>query len=388
MAIGNPPTARGNATGTTSAAPSAFTPSANSTLIATVFARQNTTVPAQPTISDTSGLTWVEILDQQYDPAANPRARARMFRATVGGSPSSTTVTGACAAANNTFIIVDEVTGNGTDFSNVIGANNANGDPSMTLPNVPASPSLVLAHAWFGSNNPVNAVTGFTELLDAQAAATSNRLYSAYDHTSAPQTISLVSSNFTCIAIAVEVKEPSTGAYTLTAAVGAFAVAGQAAGLRAARLLGAAVGAFAVSGQAAGLRRALRLAAAAGGLVLTGSAAGLVAGRRMTAAAGALVLAGQTAALRRGYGLVAAAGSFALNGLTAGLSYARRLVGGTGQYLVAGQSAELTLGTIGSIPLDVREDCVIDAPAKLRIVDTDDIIRFADAKAKTRIISA
>lgn len=91
---------------------------------------------------------------------------------------------------------------------------------------------------------------------------------------------------------------PGGGAFTLTAGVGSFALAGQAAGLRAARTLGAGAGSFALTGQAAGLVGARRLAAAAGAVAVSGQAAGVRRAAVLSAGVGPVTVAGQAAGLR------------------------------------------------------------------------------------------
>lgn len=111
---------------------------------------------------------------------------------------------------------------------------------------------------------------------------------------------------------------PTTGGgYTLTAETGVFTLAGQAAGLAAARRLTAASGAFALTGQAAGLKSGRKIAAAAGAFALSGQAAGLRAARRLSSAAGAFALTGQAATLIYTSGpavLTAAAGAYVVTG--------------------------------------------------------------------------
>jgi hypothetical protein len=59
---------------------------------------------------------------------------------------------------------------------------------------------------------------------------------------------------------------------------GAFALSGQAAGLRASRLLTAAVGSFSLTGQVAGLRAARLLSAGQGNFTLSGQNVNLIVG--------------------------------------------------------------------------------------------------------------
>lgn len=341
------PTARGNGVGTTSAVTGSFTPSANALLIASVFARQNTTVPAQPTISDTTGLTWTEIKDQQYDPGSNPRARGRMFWAQVGGSPASMTVTGSVSGASNTFIIVDEYTGAGTtDFTNAIGVGNAAGDPTVTLPNgAPTSTSSFHVHGWFGANNTIDNKAGWTELLDAQAGATTNRLYSVYDHTSAPSSLAATSSNGVCLAIGVEIKEAGSAAITGTAS-GSLDFTGSAAGTVA--IVGTVSGSLAFTGSSAAV--VAITGTGTGSLDLTGSAAGSVA--IAGSAVGELDLSGATVGVVPITGAVAGdfpiegagQGSVAVLGVVTGdIEFTGEASGASGQFIVGTVQGVLTI---------------------------------------------
>ncbi|MFC3457256.1 MULTISPECIES: hypothetical protein [Massilia] len=168
--------------------------------------------------------------------------------------------------------------------------------------------------------------------------------------------------------------EAQPRSYTLTAAAGAFAVAGSPAGLRVARrivaapaafsLAGAAAalravrrlpvepGAFALAGSVAGLRAARKFAAGSGVFSLTGSVATLVAARRLSAAAGSFAVVGQAATLVHTaapapggptYVLTAAPGSFALAGAPAMLIAARRIAGGPGTFVVGSAPAGMTI---------------------------------------------
>lgn len=94
----------------------------------------------------------------------------------------------------------------------------------------------------------------------------------------------------------------SAGAYTLTAATGSYALAGQSANLLKSRVLVSAVGGYALTGVAAGLARSHKLASATGAYVYTGVAANLLytpssTAYTLTANTGSYVLAGNDANL-------------------------------------------------------------------------------------------
>ncbi|MEW6023598.1 MAG: hypothetical protein AB1807_15830 [Pseudomonadota bacterium] len=167
--------------------------------------------------------------------------------------------------------------------------------------------------------------------------------------------------------------EAQPRSYTLTAAAGAFAVAGSPAGLRATRRIAAAPGAFslaaaaaalrsvrrlpvepgafALAGSAAGLRASRKLATGPGVFSLTGGVATLVAARRLSAVAGSFAVVGQTATLVHTaapapggptYVLTAAPASFVLAGAPAALVVARRMAAGAGSFDVGYSPVSLT----------------------------------------------
>lgn len=212
MAIGTPVN-RGVAGGTTTATTSSFTPSADDLLICIVHGRRNTSLPAQPTISDSLGGTWTEVIDQSYDPGANPRVRARMFRQRIGGSPASMTVTGTISDGTITGVGVISVSGASDDLSNVVANNNATGDPSCTVAAV-AGTSAVAGFCACNATNLVTQVAGFTELFDTTINA-AMQLECAYDLSSPSTTLSWTSTNTNTIGIAFEIKEASAGGVTV-----------------------------------------------------------------------------------------------------------------------------------------------------------------------------
>ena len=175
---------------------------------------------------------------------------------------------------------------------------------------------------------------------------------------------------------------PTPSVYTLTAAAGAFAVAGSPAGLRAARRLAAVPaafslvaaaaalraarrlplepGAFALTGSAAGLRATRKFAADSGVFSLTGGVATLVAARRLSAATGSFAVVGQAATLVHTaapalegptYVLTALSGSFALSAAPAALVASRRLAASTGEFGIAAAPVGVTASRrLGAAP--------------------------------------
>lgn len=130
-------------------------------------------------------------------------------------------------------------------------------------------------------------------------------------------------------------------AYTLTAATGSFAIAGQAATLRGARKLVAAVGAIALVGIAAGLKHGYTVGAAPGSFAISGQTASLRTDRKLVSASGSFSTSGKAATLRFGHVLTAQQGSFSLSGVTANLSIGRKIGAASGAFALSGQNAIL-----------------------------------------------
>lgn len=139
--------------------------------------------------------------------------------------------------------------------------------------------------------------------------------------------------------------------HVMPAALGAFTLSGQAAILKAARLLVGASGSFSFSGQAATLSRGFVLPAAAGSFALSGQFANFLYSRVMPATVGSFTFTGQTAALKYGRVLAADVGSVALNGQAATLAYGRKLTADVASFAFTGQSANLVYQPAGSYSL-------------------------------------
>lgn len=129
--------------------------------------------------------------------------------------------------------------------------------------------------------------------------------------------------------------------YTLTAAVGAFALSGQSANLLRGYLHTAAVGAFTLTGQAANLVRGYVVAAGVGAFTLTGQAALFPVGRKVAAGVGTFTLSGQAAALKQSLTITASLGVFALSGQSAAFALGKGLTADPGAFTLSGQDASL-----------------------------------------------
>ncbi len=156
--------------------------------------------------------------------------------------------------------------------------------------------------------------------------------------------------------------------HLIAADEGSYALSGQTAQLRQARLLVAEVGGFALAGQDAALLfdgskvisadegvyellgsdsallQARLVAAEAGAFALVGQDASQAVGKRVTAEAGGFLLSGEDVALRRTWVVGAAAGSFALPGSDAALRRAGRITADAGAFVLTGTDATLRKG--------------------------------------------
>lgn len=213
MAVGTPQNSLAAVTGgTTSATSASFTPTNGFILFAYVFGRRNTSVPAQPTISDSLGLTWTSIADVSYNPGADPRMRSRLWWAVATGA--AMTITGAIADAASTGMLVTYVSGidSAALATKIISANSAIGDPSCTLAVAPAPSSGVLMFFGGAGNNPGTPPAGFTT-INASTLNADLRGSMGYDITgpsAGPHAHS--TTNTTSIAVMVELVDPTAPA--------------------------------------------------------------------------------------------------------------------------------------------------------------------------------
>lgn len=200
--------------------------------------------------------------------------------------------------------------------------------------------------------------------------------------------------------------------YTLTAAVGACSLSGQAASLEVGRVAAAAAGSFALSGQAAALLAGRLLAIGSGAIALAGNDAALAVARTMSAAFGSFNMGGQDAAYARGFNLVAGAGDLAIAGQTvelrrsfvgasdvgaftlagqqAAFARGRMLMALVGEFLLEGQSA--SLGAASQSPRVVISSGavpsrLVDGPASPRVFAGDAPSRVVDGVAESRVFA-
>ena len=184
---------------------SAFVPLANYWLYAFGCARNSSgNLVTAPTISDTVGLSWSVIRDTLYDDASSPRIRGVLWRAQLGASTVSMTVTAAHASAGNMNLHVFQMP-YGSLNGNVNDALNAAGDPSASLPSAPAGDSMVLATFCFYGGATPTAPSGFTGISTINNNSGALRSQVVYMMPTAAQTAAWTTSGTKSFAQIVEI---------------------------------------------------------------------------------------------------------------------------------------------------------------------------------------
>ena len=139
----------------------------------------------------------------------------------------------------------------------------------------------------------------------------------------------------------------TSGAYTLTAQGGTYALTGGTATIKRDRALTASGGSYAIAGQQAtitwsSVAAAYTLTAQGGSYAITGASASLNRNRRLTSSGGAYALTGQSITLRKSKRIVSTGGAYTYTGATAILERDRRLTAMGGAYGVTGGAATVT----------------------------------------------
>jgi hypothetical protein len=169
-------------------------------LIAQLGTRKAGAFSAQPTLSDSLGLTWTEI-DDQNGPNTVGRMRMRLLYTMIDQNPQSMTVSAACADSDALGLALVGVGGVAATFSNKVTATNAAGDPSITLSGTPVA---VLGFALAQADNGFTPPTGYTEAYDLSLAVTQMRMTAVYDISEPGNPLAWVSSNTNSVATAWE----------------------------------------------------------------------------------------------------------------------------------------------------------------------------------------
>lgn len=201
MAISTP-THLGSASSNTTTAGGTVTVPAGATCFAFLSQYNTSTVPVTGDMgcadnsaennADTGTPDWVAVAFLDYDTGVNRRQAHKVFmkRFATGGSM---TIQGTFTGANDCTIALESVVSdNGFDLpTNIATSTNSAGDPDATLPTTPIYNSLIMGLASTQGNNSYGAVTGFTELSDANwgtGAGNTRRGVAAYDMPAAGST--------------------------------------------------------------------------------------------------------------------------------------------------------------------------------------------------------
>ncbi len=130
--------------------------------------------------------------------------------------------------------------------------------------------------------------------------------------------------------------------YVLACAAGAFAVAGNNAGLAYGHKVSAGTGTFSENGVATSIVHGRTLTPSLATFTESGVSAGLVYGHKIAPASGAFVLTGvNTAVVAKGYGLAAVTRSFAASGPDASLRVTRQVATSVGVFTEVGNAASI-----------------------------------------------
>lgn len=336
MAIGTPTLRDASGAIAASVTSASFTPAANSILFCWAGNDGSGSPSATPAISDSLGGTWTQIGSS----VTLSDLTGALFYRSIGGSPSSMTVTNTCSDGERVTINVFDVTGAGTDFSNTASGTSASGDPSFSISS-PAGTSAIFGFAFALGGNNFTPPSGYTELTDTSPAATTRRTTTVYDLSSPGTTLTWSSTNANCVAFAVEIKESSGGAITLAANGGSYAVTGTAATLKYGHLVSSVAGSYAVGGTDANMRVGKGVEALGASYAVGGTAANLLRGRRNAADGASYSISGALANTLVGRAVVAGGGSYAITGGPVNFVKGFGLTASGGGYTITGADATL-----------------------------------------------
>jgi hypothetical protein len=153
-------------------------------------------------------------------------------------------------------------------------------------------------------------------------------------------------------------KPAVTGAFTLTAEAGAFAITGFDANLEQGHLVTAEAGAVAITGFDANLEQGYAVTAEAGAVAITGFDATFIRDYQITAEAGAVAITGFDANLEQGYAVTAEAGAVAITGFDANLEQGHLVTAEAGAFAITGFDATLTVAGGGAFVLTAEAGAV------------------------------
>lgn len=202
------------------------TPALGETIYAFVSVHRGSSVlPPAPTISDTDGHVWTQLLNQGAT-SGSPRIRALAFQTTGKGNP---TVISAVPAVGSISLDVLGFPGANTDYTNSVVAFDANGDPTATIIAVGGGNASFAVSHYYGLSTPdtvASPAAGFTSLANYLSPGVSRHVLD-YALTSPPNTAAYTSFNGSAVAFMFEAK---AGAVVPTDISGASSIALNASG--------------------------------------------------------------------------------------------------------------------------------------------------------------
>jgi len=223
FAVTEPVAELATTTNATSYALGAFTPAANSVLAVLVFA---TNTIASGTMTG-GGLTWTQRTSQLY----NLLHTAYLFTASVGASPSSTTITFDCTgdAASGCVMMAFQVTDADTivPVRQVQPGSGALGNPSVTFPTTLLTVNAYIAGFGIPRNPPASTPpASWTEVADTGYGTPTSGATGAYratGETGTTVTFTSALGNWGMIAVEINIREhgnlsQTLGAVTLSSA--------------------------------------------------------------------------------------------------------------------------------------------------------------------------
>ena len=184
-----------------------FTPPANTRLVAFVASYKGSAGVVLPTISDTSGLTWTQLLDFVNSSFSVADVRGTWFiSSSVGASPAAMTVTVTTVGGNSIGVTIASVLNADVSGSTVqvkTAEDLVNGDPILTFSAAPGATNITLLGTAGVGGNSFTVPAGYTALSNA-AHSTARRHATSYDITSAAISPQYVSTNTRVVMLGIE----------------------------------------------------------------------------------------------------------------------------------------------------------------------------------------
>lgn len=304
---------------------------------------------AQQGGTTSTGWTLLQTLDQLT-------VRGTVWRKVMGATPDTSFAFTGTANTQDVGIVqarayrgVDTTTPEDATATKVGGTSTNPDPPAITT--VTNNAMVVAFAASRGDDTTINEPSGYGNVHTKREADTRVLVMSSADLTKATAGAENPASWTNWVtgdwaAFTVALRPASSGAYTIAASAGSYAVTGTAATLKLGRLIGATSGSYALTGQTATLRRNLPITAGVGSYSISGTAVTLRHTYVTPAAAGSYSINGTAVSLKRGFQLTALSGNYGFSGAAAELKVGRNISALSGAYSVTGQSATLIYATL------------------------------------------